>query len=187
MIYGFDYDGTLVRSFSADPLPGRRERLAELRTTGAKMFLATNQSGPVYRAYLNDPKFPTVEQVAERLAAVTDLRGLDWQPDLVLVSCHPGRDGSDWKEATDQVTAELLCLLDRIFAHRLFISALPAWRKPAPGMLQYATTTFGCARAAQVIYIGDMETDCQAAQAAGCRFDEADSFFAESSQGGESS
>jgi hypothetical protein len=30
MIYGFDFDGTLVESWTATPLPGVRERLAAL-------------------------------------------------------------------------------------------------------------------------------------------------------------
>ncbi len=178
MIYGFDYDGTLVRSFSAEPLSGRREKLAALRAERAKTFLATNQSGPVYRAVLNDPKFPTVEEIAERLAALWDVRGLDWQPDLVLICTHPGESHTDWgwEDVAEAVAADLYDLLVSLFHRRLVVSCSLDWRKPNDGMLVFAARYLG-AWGDQICYIGDMETDAQAAERAGVGYRWADGFF----------
>jgi hypothetical protein len=56
MIYGFDFDGTLVKSWTATPLPQARERLAALPPK-APTFVATNQGGPAFRAVLGDAKY----------------------------------------------------------------------------------------------------------------------------------
>jgi len=48
MVIGFDWDGTLVESWTATPPPGVRERLVEL-PQGTHTFIATNQAGPVWR------------------------------------------------------------------------------------------------------------------------------------------
>jgi hypothetical protein len=45
VIIGFDFDGTLVASWSVTPLPGVRERLVVL-PNDARTFIATNQTGP---------------------------------------------------------------------------------------------------------------------------------------------
>lgn len=181
-VYGFDYDGSLVRVFTADPLPGRREVLSLLRAGRARMFLATNQAGPVYRAVLGNPKYPTVEQIAANIAVITDLRGLDWQPDLVLVCTHAGakeRDVDEWHRAAMQVANQLRDLLLPIFEHRLAVSPDEHWRKPNAGMLQYAIWQFATS-ADQVTYIGDMPTDAEAASRAGIGYQDAESFFASS-------
>jgi len=47
----FDLDGTLVEKWSAVPLPGVRERLAELARQGIALAVATNQAGVSWRAW----------------------------------------------------------------------------------------------------------------------------------------
>jgi hypothetical protein len=91
MIYGFDFDGTLVQSWTATPLPQAREQLAAL-PRGAPTFVASNQGGPAFRAVLGDAKYPTVADVVDRLR--DGFRALLWRPDLLLVCCCAGRNGA---------------------------------------------------------------------------------------------
>jgi len=176
MIIGLDYDGTLVKNWTAEPLPGVRERLRAL-PRDAKTFIATNQAGPVFRAVLGDTKYPTVEDVADRIAL--GLKALDWRPDLLLVAVHSGKDGDDWRDASNEVGKELSRLL-RAAAPRRIISAWRRDRKPEPGMLRTACVEFR-ANWADALYIGDMDTDEQAARAAHCRFQHVDSWLMEQS------
>ncbi len=57
----------------------------------------------------------------------------------------------------------------------VFISSSFQWRKPKPGMLGYACSALtGIVDRKHTCYMGDMESDQQAAQAAGLRFFHAD-------------
>jgi FMN phosphatase YigB (HAD superfamily) len=167
-IYGFDFDGTLVTSWTAEPLPGVVSRLHAL-PSGAKTFIASNQAGPVFRAVLGDPKYPTVEDVATRIAH--GLAALGWRPDLLLVAVHPGKSGERWQEATRNVGKDLFRLLcDALPDLQVFVLVHAEWRKPAPKMLQTALGVFGARPVTDMLYVGDMESDEAAARAAGCRY-----------------
>lgn len=168
-VIGFDFDGTLVNTWTADPLQGVRERLAAL-PAGTRTFIATNQAGPVFRAVLGEAKYPTVEDVVSRIR--DGLRALDWRPDLLLIAVHSGKDGEEWVVPELQVAAEFNGLL----AHETWFGPMyysatpdPSHRKPEPGMLIRAGAHFR-AHIADLLYIGDMETDRQAATAAGCAY-----------------
>ena len=165
MITGFDWDGTLVESWTATPLPGVRERLTQLPI--GDTFIATNQAGPVVRAMLNDPKYPAVEDVAQRI--VGGLRALDWHPDLLLIAVHPGKDGDDWLRAAEDVQVELRDALIRanIGPSYWAVYSQPRYRKPGRGMLDDAIAFF---RPDHVCYIGDMDSDRLAAERAGVAF-----------------
>ncbi len=52
---------------------------------------------------------------------------------------------------------------------RVEVSADPLLRKPEPGMIQRAAAEFEC-QASEILYVGDMDTDEQAAQNAGAKF-----------------
>jgi hypothetical protein len=177
MIIGFDWDGTLVESWSATPLPGVKERLAEL-PVGTQTFIASNQSGPVFRAVLGQAKYPTVEDVAQRIAL--GLAALGWQPNLLLVACSPGvalRAGvidPTWQVAAAAVRDDLLKRIGERLDKMTGLTVRDAidWRKPAPGMLLDAAAEFADSFVGipDMVYIGDMDTDRQAATAAGCRY-----------------
>jgi histidinol phosphatase-like enzyme len=164
-IMGFDWDGTLVESWTATPLPGVRERLAEL-PRDAKTFIATNQAGPVFHAVTGEAKYPTCEDVVSRIAG--GLAALDWQPDLLLICVHPGKIGLDWSPAAQAILIEMQAALNLRQVGAAVIND-PHWRKPEPGMLLFALGYLDN-DAADPLYIGDMETDAQAALTGGYRY-----------------
>jgi hypothetical protein len=166
-IMGFDLDGTLVRSFTAEPLPGVRERLHAL-PRDVKTIIATNQGGPVWRAVTGDAKYPTVARIAETITTSLGLWALDWRPDLLLICTHPGRAGAEWQQAADQVARDLGRML-RAGRIKFYVSPDLSWRKPEAGMLTQAERYFH-AEPHELLYVGDMETDREAARAARCRF-----------------
>jgi hypothetical protein len=168
LIVGLDWDGTLVESFTATPLPGVLTRLVEL-PVGTKTFIAINQAGPVFRAMLRDAKYPTAQDVAAQI--VGGLAALDWRPDLLLVACYPSnmlKADPRWDQAAEQACRELTQLLRDVAPARI-ISAQPKDRMPRPGMLYAALGEFG-ETFADMVYVGDMDTDRAAATAAGCRY-----------------
>lgn len=166
MIYGFDFDGTLVESWTAKPLPGVRGRLAAL-PAGTHTFIATNQAGPVFRAVLGQATYPSVEDVAQRL---TDgLRALDWRPDLLLICVAPPlkhQQDYAWVRAASEAITALNVTIPGLIVR---IGRDPTWRKPQPGML-FAAARYYDMRIRSMCYIGDMETDRQAARATGCGY-----------------
>ena len=164
MIAGFDWDGTLVDSFTGRPLPGVADRLAAL-PAGVRTFVATNQAGPIYRALTGQDCYPTVDQVAHAFAAGLDALG--WRPDRLLVCVAPAPAQfaeSDWRRAASEVVATF-----DVPGVALHVTARPDWRKPAPGMLLAAAAHFDVGPAA-LTYVGDMDGDRLAAETAGARF-----------------
>lgn len=167
MIIGFDWDGTLVESWTATPLPGVRERLVEL-PADTKTAIATNQAGPVWRAATGEEKYPSAGMVVERIAA--GLQALNWRPGLLLIAVYSGQSGDDWRLHELRVASRMARAIARVpwFGPMFYaISEQPGDRKPYPGMLVSARSHFN---SSIDCYIGDMETDHQAAIAAGCRY-----------------
>lgn len=164
MIVGFDLDGTLVESFTSNPLPGVRERLHAL-PAGTRTFLALNQDGPVWRAVTGDPRYPTTARITENLTAALGLWALDWTPDLILVCTHPGKEGAEWHEAAEQVARDL----KRMLTGRVSVYPDSDWRKPAPGLLLSAARFFDV-QPSDILFVGDLDSDEAAARAAGARF-----------------
>jgi len=168
MIYGFDFDDTLVTNWTSTPLPNAREQLATLPPK-APSFVATNQGGPAFRAVLGQTKYPTVEDVVTRL--VEGFRLLRWWPDQLLVCCCAGREGANWWRAEAAAAAALDPLLKAALPHvrcQTFIN--PYYRKPEPGMLIAARGVGLEYRSDTMVYVGDMESDEAAARAAGAQF-----------------
>lgn len=170
MIYGFDFDGTLVASWTATPLNGAKERLAAL-PRGARTFVATNQGGPAFRAVLGNPKYPTVADVVTRLR--DGFRALGWRPDALLICCA-GRDGAAWWRAEAAAVAEFDAQLKSALPGvrcQTFVNAY--YRKPQPGMLLAARGVGLEYSSDAMIYIGDMASDEAAAQAASSAYQDA--------------
>ena len=118
---------------------------------------------------LNDPKYPTVEDVIKRL---TDgLAALHWRPHLLLICTCSGKAGPAWYRAEHHAAQQIERLLPQA------LGSLPAqtfidsyYRKPSHGMLAAASWAFHNQANSTLIYIGDMDTDRQAASAAKCRY-----------------
>jgi len=174
VIYGFDFDGTLVKSFTGDPLPGAKAALRPYRA-GVETFIATNQAGPVFRLVTGAAKYPTVENVCANIGKSLGL--LSFRPDWLVLCCNSGRQGVEWMQAEARIASQF---------HQRLVSALkaidyevtngPAYRKPQPGMLVAAAEYFGVA-IADLVYVGDMESDEIAARQAGARFVDAQAWL----------
>ena len=168
----FDLDGTLVRPFGSDLLPGVAEwfdgYLNKLPTWNRpQIALATNQGGVGYRLHqeetgagVDTDKYPTKAEADGRVFGVVDRLGLD--PMLVYISYAYRFPQGYWADIPIQ--------------HVLDPRWGPNWRKPNPGMLMQALADTGLAPN-QALMVGDMDSDRDAAVAAGVPFQTAVQFF----------
>ena len=167
----FDLDGTLVRPFGSELLPGVAEWFTYWRNLPAwnrpLLALATNQGGVGYRLHREElggdvdvAKYPTKEQADARVFGVVDRLGLD--PMLVYISYAYRFSHGYWADTPIE------------FVRHPQWS--PNWRKPNPGMLQQALADMGVLPA-QALMVGDMDSDKDAANAAGVPFQTATQFF----------
>jgi len=173
-IFIFDLDGTLVPYCGLAPLPGVSARLKELADGGARLAIATNQAGPAWHQW-KEGSFPPPTAVAARFSAIIarlpPLRKAAW-----FVSLHaPGLEEEagalpDYEAIRDVLRAELARSCPRT---RFHISADPDWRKPAPGMLLAAARQ----EPEKALFVGDRESDEEAARQAGISFEWAEDFF----------
>ncbi len=170
-LYIFDLDGTLVETYTSEPLPGTLERLEALRDAGFSLAVATNQAGLAWRQWTGKEKYPTVEslslQFRETAEALPPLMDAVW-----FVAIH------DTRVKLLPEEFEALAAAFNAGSHGLNVRASvdPTWRKPRPGMLEAACEYFGVAPEA-ALFVGDMETDAEAAEALGTAFAYADAFF----------
>lgn len=156
-LYLFDLDGTLIRSFmreghanaydNVEVLPYRRQRLAELRGAGHRLAGVTNQGGVAFG-------YQTEQQVMDKMQRIVDALGMP-RGDFPVYVCfaHP-------KATVDGYADPEEC--ER--------------RKPQPGMLFEAMRNADTSPEGTV-FVGDMESDRQAAELAGTRYVDAEDFF----------
>jgi phosphoglycolate phosphatase-like HAD superfamily hydrolase len=171
----FDWDGTLVRPFTAEPLPGVREALACL-PPGTRIAIATNQAGPVYRAATQDRSYPTPGDVARTIEQ--GLRALHLQPSLLCVAVAPPETLTLAPGAL-VTAAELADRARQVLEHELLVRlgsrtsvavfGSQGWRKPNPGMLRAIASSWRV-DAARLTFVGDMQTDAEAARRVGCTY-----------------
>ena len=157
MLYIFDVDGTLIRSFlrqgskahdydDVEVLPGRAGKLFDLKARpGMRFAIATNQGGVAFGKQ-------TEPQVRAKLArVVSELHMWDVPLTVHIAFNHPG-------------------------------ASLPAYkrddgmRKPGPGMLLLAMRCHDMAKP-DTVFVGDMDSDREAALAAGVKYADAQEFF----------
>lgn len=159
MVYAFDVDGTLVKSFMRDAgggaiqeydlveaLPGRKEKIAGLmlRPATAGFALVTNQGGVAFG-------FQTEAQVYRKLGLVlAEFRFFHGARVSVHVALnHPNAKNPGYRYDDPR-------------------------RKPGPGMLQEVKVEHATE---DLIYIGDMDSDRLAAKAAGVEYIDQKEFF----------
>jgi len=98
------------------------------------------------------------------------LAALSFRPDLFVLCCYSGKDGAEWAEAAREVAEQFHRQLSgtlKAIDYAVFLG--PTFRKPQPGMLHYAAGAFKVS-AAEIVYVGDMESDEIAARQCGARF-----------------
>lgn len=161
MLYLFDLDDTLISGYMDNPdkgyhkyriLPGRYEKLLDLRTRGDRICIATNQAGVAHG-------FITEEDVDFKMRFVLAQIGLfeahtnSTRP--IVYSCYYDTRGRPpWN--------------DPIGAAR---------RKPSGAMLREAMRDYPIDAALGVLYVGDRPEDQAAAQDAGVAFQWAHIYF----------
>jgi HAD superfamily hydrolase (TIGR01662 family) len=174
MLFIFDLDGTLVESFGTQPLPGVSAHLERINNSGHNMAVATNQAGLTWRIWTRAPKFPDVQSMVQRLTQITQnlpmLQHVPWFMSLFddRVSLSP-----------EQYHHLVLNLETACPTLILQVRAIPEWRKPLPGMLLAAGQYFNLNLDA-LVFVGDHQTDAEAAEAAGIQFIWAEKFFSTS-------
>lgn len=160
----FDLDDTLTERNSAQLLPGIKEWW---RGNGEYQVIAilSNQGGVGLKHWMESNHFgtpdiyPTEANLKQRMAEV--YRELDTEVPYYFAFRYQTQKGS-WSPVPDGRETEPCWSKD--------------WRKPAPGMLLYACK-IARVEPVDVLYVGDMLEDEQAAAAAGCAFEYAFSFF----------
>lgn len=171
MLYIFDLDSTLVKTYTPHPLPGTTTRLMALAREGHALAVATNQAGVAFRAQTQEEKYPTAAEMGQHLDEIAahfpPLQSSPW-----FVAIH-----SEHLELDAEAYAALDAEIRRANRHLdLRVGTGPDWRKPQPGMLRAACEAHAIAPA-DAVFVGDMETDQAAAAAAGIHFIYAAEFF----------
>lgn len=155
-LYIFDKDNTLIYPIDHRPanvigeqipMPGVIDKLAELRAAGHQIAIATNQGGVAWGLISRAQAYLLAHDAGEKVGGV----------DAVAVCCYDpkaaGRHGAVKRYARDSIR-----------------------RKPRPGMLLDLMKRLGYVPS-ETLFVGDSETDEQAALAAGVRFIHATEFF----------
>lgn len=179
-VIGFDFDGTLVEKFTSRPLPGVIEKVRQI-PGHLPIVVITNQAGPVYRLMKQCDIYPTVLLVYECImSGLEAIFGAHRVESLsIATSIGPG-SSPDWNVASADIADEF-----RVIAHASSLRALkshpcisadPYKRKPQPGMIDDACRTLRV-QPNNFLFIGDLETDRQAATTAGAQFQWAKDYF----------
>lgn len=189
---GFDVDGSLRYSFKderkGEPIDGAAELIRELRATTIDIFVATNQAGPTWAdAYARNgnmekaKRYPSGQEVARDIAIFAKSVGLFDAPWYIAV--YDDRIRGVLQEDHDDPDMALQIIyngtaynlgwdlqnLPEAKMPKVEVSANPLWRKPEGGMIAHGATALGHIMGT-VLYVGDMDTDREAAEKAGCQF-----------------
>lgn len=154
----FDADGTLIDRDSGEFLPNVLETISNLSPDTGKA-IATNQGGPACRdaGWPWSDKYPTLIQVEEKYQAIADKIGAT----LYMSLAYKLKNGK-------YIVPNGLHLED--------LRGSPNYRKPNPGMINYASQDFRMEKS-EILMVGDSEDDENAALAAGVDFQWASEFF----------
>ena len=175
----FDLDGTLISSYmdsaardfhSWHVLPGRIEKIVQLRSRGVGISIVTNQAAVAFG-------YNTVGDVTTKLILVAQTLG------FAEMDIYDGADAPRHHGATRNNGGLLSAHVAyehpkaRIERCREDPDALETnRRKPSPAMLREALAVHGV-NSIRALFVGDRPEDEQAARNAGVRFAWADAFF----------
>ena len=165
-LYIFDWDGTLAKFKTGEPLPNVKEKLATL--PDVPKVIATNQGGVGFRWWqehdgFGEPERLPTEAHIRRLfkSTMAELGIMGW-PVYFSFAYQAAKSGR-WSPEPPHDTLDREC-----WRHD--------WRKPQAGMLLAAMERFGVAPE-HTLMIGDWDEDTLAASLAGVHFQFAKDFF----------
>lgn len=176
-----DVDGTLVKKWTSEFIPGVEARLAELKMHEKRLFLATNQGGPAHRDWytMQGEKgkqqasiYPTLLTTLLRLEAIMKQTAAE----RCYIALHPGVPAIE--QALFKGNEHKLTSITTLREDQIKISYDPAWRKPQGGMLLALIQDAGLDPATS-IYVGDQQIDFDAAHNAGIWWYDSEYFFEE--------
>lgn len=159
-----DVDNTITQRYGTELLPGVKEWINNLDPLKNEVCLATNQGGVGLRFWMEldefgEPeKLPTEQEVRLRLERVRSslIAGTSFDCPFFVSFRYFSKNGH-WSPTPYSED-----------------SAPPAWqidsRKPRPGMICQAMNYFSYTNPADVVMVGNGESDEGAAKAAGVRY-----------------
>lgn len=192
-LLALDIDGTVIRSFMREGGKRADYDIVELlpwcaagtpwpvpsgwqEGEGFQVVLVTNQGGVAHG-------YQTVAQVCSKIMRTFDAlfggRDMLWANDCIR--CGPARDDLlDWRGlpfgGVRRPRAYVAFGLKDARLPRFKIDADDPWRKPGPGMLRAALRDYDVS-AEDALFVGDMDSDRGAAEAAGVPYMDAADFF----------
>lgn len=197
LLYTFDLDWTIRKTKSGKTfpenamdwqlMPGRLEKIKELREQGKHIAVITNQGGLLWREATGQSKYPTVAMLAASLKDIMTLLGTEGQPrqDQWYVSLYDQRavdiiNANANGETSDEILRRLQKELGELLPSNVWVGIDPRWRKPEPGMLIVA---YGNASVSteDTLFVGDRPEDQKSAEAAKTSFIWAWQFFGDES------
>lgn len=166
----FDLDA-LVHKGSATPLPGVPQRLAALRTQGIPFAIATNPTGLIGRTAEQEEQAPDSVTATARMAANIKeiieglvLQQVPWFVSIGNLDARETMKSVSYQSLIEQITQELATLFPR---GEFFVSHVIG---PVPAMLLTIAHHLQV-EPVECLYVGDGETDRQAAEAVGMPFE----------------
>jgi HAD superfamily hydrolase (TIGR01662 family) len=167
----FDADGTLVDDMNSVTFDDNVvAKLVTLRHEDVMIAIASNQGGVGLRHWMESAGFgepdeyPTQQDAMARLSTITgNVSALTGKPCRIYAAFAYRTKVGKWAPTPSGSEGDPMWSQE--------------WRKPNAGMLLQAMQDAG-ATPAETLFIGDMDTDEQAANAAGVEFIHADRFFA---------
>lgn len=161
----FDVDGTLVKTWTDELLPGVKEWFRVWAAVQGKpnIAFATNQGGPTLKQWMlmegwGEPhKLPNLAQVIFRMMGIRKKINdvLIVEIPIFISTAYQTKEGEwkNWPYVQDRI-------MEPEFS--VFCEPSPTWRKPQPGMLDQATQYFRTP-VQHCLMVGDSEDDKQAA------------------------
>lgn len=162
-LFLFDIDGTIVNRDSTVVYP---EAFLFFARTSADVAFITNQGSPACHdaGWDFSEKFPSLEQVEERLAAI--------------LASIPFSDNYGMYISYSYTTSGGLIIVPKPAELAFCANIEESWRKPNPGMILRAMEDYQV-QPHECLMVGDRDEDRLAAEAAGVAFVWADKFFRE--------
>lgn len=178
-----DLDRTILAGWDEGYEPQPAPWLDKILSLGEVVAIVTNQGGIAWNLAGGRPgkKYPSWPSVAERVRAGMRLTNAR----MAFVSLyHPSArvpsltDSVLWKR-NEEVGLPFVALVAlgcpeahiglKVKEGTIFVSWSPKWRKPSPGALLFAQKLLRIAPQ-ELCYVGDEDSDREAAEAAGMRF-----------------